>query len=228
MIPAGFGQQIAQGQAVGLGAGFRPEVVLLFQHALEVADQAFQFLLRGRGEQVFGGRLCQIRMLAPFIGAQDHGLGKIERCELRIDRYGQDGAGQCNVLGLQPRSFGPENVSGAARGGLARRVDLACGFLRRDDRLGHTALAHGRGIDVGAVGNGFSKALEDLRLFQHHVGARCGRACRGIGPAVAGGDEAHFSEPEVEHRPGRLADILAKLRPDVFSVIADLVRGHVL
>jgi hypothetical protein len=37
-------------------------------------------------------------------------------------------------------------------------------------------------------------------------------ARHGIGPAIARGDEAHFGQAEIEHRPRRLADILAQLR----------------
>ena len=64
------------------------------------------------------------------------------------------------------------------------------------------------------VGDGVGHRVEELGLFEHDVGAARGRTCVGIGPAIARCDDAHFGEAEIEHGPGRLADILAELRAD--------------
>src|SRR3546814_10443791 len=55
---------------------------------------------------------------------------------------------------------------------------------------------------------------ENLRLVQHHVRARRRRPGIRIGPAVARGHQPHLDQPEIQHGPRRLADILAKLRAD--------------
>ena len=171
MVPARLGQHVAQGQAGGLGARRREEVIARHQHGFELADHAFQFFLRGRGKQVFDRRLGERFLFRPFIGAQDHRLSEIERGEFGIDRHGHDRAGQRHVLGLKARAFRPEDQRRTP--GIA--VDRAGGFLGRHDRLGHAALAHGGGIDMGAIGNRFGQAFEHRRAFKHFVGPGRGR-----------------------------------------------------
>ncbi len=67
---------------------------------------------------------------------------------------------------------------------------------------------------MGAIRDRGCDAVVHLRPFDHHVRPAGGGAGGGVGPAVAGGDEAHLGQPEIEHRPRRLADILAELRAD--------------
>src|SRR4029450_3368581 len=56
--------------------------------------------------------------------------------------------------------------------------------------------------------------LVRLPLAQHATRSAGCRSGFRIGPAVARSDETHFREAKVQHRPGRLADILAQLRAD--------------
>ena len=67
---------------------------------------------------------------------------------------------------------------------------------------------------MSAVGDGIGQRLKNLRLIENEVRARCRRACVRVGPTVAGRDEPHFGQPEIQHGAGRLADILAQLRAD--------------
>ena len=93
-------------------------------------------------------------MLRPFVGAQDHRLGEIERGELRVDRHGDDRAGERDIVGIEPRALWPEHQCRAA----GPAVDLLRRLLGREHRLGDPALAHRGGIDIGAIGHGLGQA----------------------------------------------------------------------
>ena len=67
---------------------------------------------------------------------------------------------------------------------------------------------------MGAVRDGIGQCLENLRAVQHDIGARGCRARVRIGPAVARAHQPHFGQPEIQHGPRRLPDILAQLRAD--------------
>ena len=51
-------------------------------------------------------------------------------------------------------------------------------------------------------------------MLRQYVRAGRGRAGKRIGPAVARADEPQVDQPEVQHRPRGLADVLGKLRAD--------------
>src|SRR3546814_16351927 len=78
---------------------------------------------------------------------------------------------------------------------------------RKDD----TAFAHGCRVYDWAVGHRLGDAVEHPRLFEHDIRARRSRSGGRIGPAVARRDQPQVGKPEVEHRPRRLADILAAM-----------------
>ena len=79
-----------------------------FEQCLEMFDQAFELFLRGRGQQVFPGRLGEVAVFRPFIGNKNHRLGKVERPEFGIDRHGYDCPRQRNICGFEPRALGTE------------------------------------------------------------------------------------------------------------------------
>ncbi len=150
-------------------------------------------------------------MLRPFIGDQDHRLGEVQRAEVGIDRDGDDLAGQRDLLRLQPGTLGAEQDGRTPAIGM----DLAAGLFRRDHGDDQAALSDRGRIDMGAVRDGLGDRLSNTRARSSTtVGAGGGRARRRIGPAVPRRDEAQVGQPEIEHRPRRLADILAELGPD--------------
>ena len=137
-------------------------------------------------------------------------MRKVEAAEFGIDRHRHDMAGEDHVLRCQPGAFRAEQDGGAA--GLA--VDRLGHFLGTDHRRHDVAFADGRGEDLAAIGDGVGHRVIELGPFEHEVGTARRRAGIGIGPTVARGDDAHFGQAEIEHRPCRLADVLAKLRAD--------------
>ena len=153
----------------------REEIVARLEQPLEMRDHPFELFLRRGRQQVLGRRLRQATapspVLRPFVGAQDHRLGEVERGERRVDRHGDDRARQRHVLGLEPRALGPEQDRAAAR----LRGDLARGRFGREHRLGHAALAHRGGIDMRAIGDRFG-----------HVSKTCAPASTSSAPAAAG------------------------------------------
>ena len=207
MVPARLGQHAAKRPAGCLGARLGEEIALGCKHALEMRHQPVEIFLRGGGQEVFLRGLDQLFVLRPFIGAQDHRLRQVQRSELRVDRHGQNLARERDIVGFQARSFGTEHIGAATR----RTMDFARRFVRRDHGLGDAALAHGGRIDMRAIRDRIGQRLIDLRAVQHDVRARRRRPGIGIGPAVARAHQPHLGQPEIQHGPRRLADILAQL-----------------
>ena len=182
----------------------------LDQERVELRDHALQLLLGRRRVDGDLGRPGQRLGLGPFVGDDHHRLREVERPELGIDRHRHDRAGERHVVGVEPRPLRPEQDRRPFRRAPHRRRRL----LGRHHGLGHSALAHGGGIDVRAVRHRVGDAAEYPRLRQHDVRPARRRPRVRVGPAVARGDEPKLAQPEIEHRARGLADILAQLRAD--------------
>ena len=84
----------------------------------------------------------------------------------------------------------------------------------RDHRHDQFAAAHGRRIDGRAIGDRLRAVANTCARSSTTSAPLADGPASGLGQPSRGRDQPQFGQPEVEHRPRRLADILAKLRAD--------------
>src|SRR5205814_8193590 len=118
-----------------------------------------------------------------------------------------------DVIVDEASALGPEEDAAGLLGG-DEAVHLLGGTARGQLALYHVAVARGRGVDVGKIGDRGPHIRIEPRLVQDEIGAARG-IDRLIGrPAVARPHEAEIVEAAIQHGARRGADILAELRLD--------------
>ena len=179
-------------------------------------------------------RLGDIRRAghAPGIAHQEHGLGDVQRGEIRIDRERHDLVGKAHFLVGQAEALASEQDA-RRLAGADPRPQIGGGRLRLAHRLEAVARPRRRRIDEGEVGHRRLDAVIQPGRLDHVVGTRGCRHRPLVRPAVARAHEAQVGQAEIGHRPRHHADILTELglhehdgRPGLGLLVGRLVLGH--
>ena len=147
----------------------------------------------------------------PFIGQDHHGLGKVERIMLGVQRIAHQRIGARQILGFQPGAFRAEKH----RHALAFGIDGAQ-ILSRCPRIAyrhhHMAWSRAGGQYAVTIGERGIECIEDLRRMNDGISP--GSRGQGIGlwPAIARRHDTQMEQAAIGHGAGGAADIARHLR----------------